>query len=164
MQPPCAVDRARVRHLARHLEVSLNLLTIIDILNEIPNRVLQYLRKHFNLEISRSSQNKDRKVETGVHNCRCSNHLDFARGQPRTQIDLDYEDDNINHWHYFKSSLFALTFVTVLTKSLKILGLQSEIVVCMGRWKNICKTDNVSPRTQIHLSPITAASISNESP
>jgi hypothetical protein len=49
MQPPCAVDRARVRYLERHLEVSLNLLTIIDILNEIPNRVLQYLRTHFNI-------------------------------------------------------------------------------------------------------------------
>jgi hypothetical protein len=49
MQPPCAVDRARVRYLERHLEVSLNLLTIIDILNESPNRVLQYLRTHFNL-------------------------------------------------------------------------------------------------------------------
>jgi len=42
MQPQCAVDRARVQHLARHLEVSLNLLTMIDILNESPNQVLQY--------------------------------------------------------------------------------------------------------------------------
>ena len=44
MQPPqCAVDRARVQHLARHIEVSLNRLTMIDILNESPNQVLQYL-------------------------------------------------------------------------------------------------------------------------
>ena len=38
-----AVDRARVQHLARHIEVSLNRLTMIDILNESPNQVLQYL-------------------------------------------------------------------------------------------------------------------------
>ena len=43
MQPQCAVNRARVQHLARHIEVSLNRLTMIDILNESPNQVLQYL-------------------------------------------------------------------------------------------------------------------------
>ena len=43
MQPQCAVDRARVQHLARYIEVSLNRLTMIDILNESPNQVLQYL-------------------------------------------------------------------------------------------------------------------------
>ena len=46
MQPQCAVDRARVQHLARHIEVSLNRLTMIDILNESPNQVLQYLHTH----------------------------------------------------------------------------------------------------------------------
>ena len=36
-------------HLARHLEVSLNLLTIIDILNKSPHQFLQYSRTNFNL-------------------------------------------------------------------------------------------------------------------
>jgi len=70
MQPQCAVDRARVRHLARHPEVNLNLLTMIDILNESPDQALQYSRKHFYLLMSRSSYNKGRKVKpasTNVH-------------------------------------------------------------------------------------------------
>ena len=46
MQPQCAVDRARVQHLARHFEVSLNRLTMIDILNESPNQVLQNSHTH----------------------------------------------------------------------------------------------------------------------
>ncbi len=71
MQPQCAVDRARVQHLARHIEVSLNRLTMIDILNESPNQVLLYSRKLSCLKISRSSHNKGRKVRTGVHKCTC---------------------------------------------------------------------------------------------
>ena len=47
MQPQCAVERARVRHLARHPEVNSNLLTMVDILNESPNQALQYSRTHF---------------------------------------------------------------------------------------------------------------------
>ena len=49
MQPQCAFDRARVQHLARHIEVSLNRLTMIDILNERPKQVLQYLHTHSHL-------------------------------------------------------------------------------------------------------------------
>ena len=40
MQPHGSVERARVRHLARHSEVNLNLLTIVDILNESPKQAL----------------------------------------------------------------------------------------------------------------------------
>ena len=65
MQPQCAVDRARVQHRARHIEVSLNRLTMIDILNY--------------------------------------------------------------------SSRLELTFVIIFTKLLKILCLQSEIIVRRGR-------------------------------
>ena len=54
MQPQCAVERARVRHLARHPEVNLNLLTMVDILNESPDQALQYSRKHLYLLMSRS--------------------------------------------------------------------------------------------------------------
>ena len=102
MQPQCAVDRARVRHLARHPEVNLNLLTMVDILNESPDQALQYSRKHFYLSMSRSSYNKGRKVKpasTNVH-VWCLNHLKVARVSPRTQTGLDYEDEHIKRKHY----------------------------------------------------------------
>jgi hypothetical protein len=41
-QPQCAVERARVRHLARHPEVYSNLFRTVDILNESPNKALKY--------------------------------------------------------------------------------------------------------------------------
>ncbi len=50
MQPQCLVERARVRHLARHPEVNLNLLTMVDILNKSPNQALHYLSAHLYLE------------------------------------------------------------------------------------------------------------------
>ena len=100
MQPQCAVDRARVRHLVRHPEVNLNLLTMIDILNESPHQALQYSRKHFYLLMGRLSYNKGRKVKTGVHRCTCLNHLQVARVSPKTQIGLDYEDGCIKRKHY----------------------------------------------------------------
>ena len=40
IQPHGSVERARVRHLARHPEVNFNLLTIVDILNESPKQAL----------------------------------------------------------------------------------------------------------------------------
>ena len=40
MQPHGSVERARVRHLARHSECYLNLLTTVDILNESPKQAL----------------------------------------------------------------------------------------------------------------------------
>ena len=49
MQPQRAIDRTRVRHLARRPEVNLNLLTMVGILNESPNQYLQYLRTHIDL-------------------------------------------------------------------------------------------------------------------
>ena len=100
MQPQCAVERARVRHLARHPEVNLNLLAMVDILNESPDQALQYSHKHFYLLMSRSSYNKGRKVKTGVHRCTCLNHLQVARVSPKTQIGLDYEDGCIKRKHY----------------------------------------------------------------
>ena len=42
MQPQCLVERARVRHLERHPEVNLNLLTMVDILNKSPDQALHY--------------------------------------------------------------------------------------------------------------------------
>ena len=42
MQLLCTVERARVRHLARHPEVNLNLLTMVDILNKSPDQALHY--------------------------------------------------------------------------------------------------------------------------
>ena len=88
MQPQCAVERARVRHLARHPEVYLNLLTMVDILNESPDQALQYSRKHFYLLMDRTSFNKGRS------------HLQVARVSPKTQICLDYEDGHIKRKHY----------------------------------------------------------------
>jgi len=95
MQPQCLVERARVRHLARHPEVNLILLTMVDILNKSPNQALHYLSAHLYLLISRSSCNKGRKVNTGVHSCAYWNHLEVARVTPRTQIELDYKDEHI---------------------------------------------------------------------
>ena len=46
MQPHGSVERARVRHLARHSECNLNLLTTVDILNESPKQALHYSRAH----------------------------------------------------------------------------------------------------------------------
>ena len=95
MQPQCLVERARVRHLARHPEVNLNLLTMVDILNKSPNQAIHYLPAHLYLLMSRSSCNKGRKVNTGVHSCAYWNHLEVARVTPRTQIELDYKDEHI---------------------------------------------------------------------
>ena len=69
MQPQFAVERARVRHQARHSEVNLNVLTMVDILNESPDQALQHSHTHLYLLMSRSSYNKGRKVKTGVHKC-----------------------------------------------------------------------------------------------
>ena len=69
MQPQSAVERARVRHLARHPEVYSNLFRMVDILNESPNQALQYSCTHFYLLMGTSSYNKGRKVQTGVHEC-----------------------------------------------------------------------------------------------
>ena len=68
-QPQCAVERARVRHLARRPEVYSNLFRTVDILNESPNKALKYSCKHFYLLMGTSSYNKGRKVQTGVHEC-----------------------------------------------------------------------------------------------
>ena len=43
MQQQRAVDRTMMRHLARHLELNLSQLIMVDSLNESPNQVLQYL-------------------------------------------------------------------------------------------------------------------------
>ena len=95
MQPQCLVERARVRHLARHPEVNLNLLTMVDILNKSPDQALHFSPAHFYLLRSRSSCNKGRKVNTGVHSCAYWNHLEVARVTPRTQSELDYKDEHI---------------------------------------------------------------------
>ena len=89
MQPQCLVERARVRHLARHPEVNLNLLTMVGILNKSPNQALHYSSAHLYLLMSRSSCNKGRKVNTGVHKCAYCNHLEVVRVTPRTPINLD---------------------------------------------------------------------------
>ena len=73
-QPQCAVERARVRHLARHPEVYSNLFRTVDILNESPNKALKYSCTHFYLLMGTSSYNKGRKVQTGVHECIRENH------------------------------------------------------------------------------------------
>ena len=95
MQPHGSVERARVRHLARHPEVNLNLLTMADILNKRPNQALHYSPAHLYLLMSRSSCNNGRKVNTGVHKCAYWNHLEVARVTPRTQIELDFKDEHI---------------------------------------------------------------------
>ena len=134
MQPQCSVERARVRHLARHPEVNLNLQTMVGILNKSSNQALHYSPAHLYLLMSRSSCNKGRKVNTGVHKCAYWNHLEVARVTPRTLIDLDYKDEHIKLQHYFQSSRFALTSLTVLTNMLRTLA-QSQIFAHWGRRK-----------------------------
>ena len=77
-----AVERARVRHLARHPEVYSNLFRTVDILNESPNKALKYSCTHFYLLMGTSSYNKGRKVQTGVHECIRENHPWVTRGPP----------------------------------------------------------------------------------
>ena len=141
MQPQCSVERARVRHLARHPEVNLNLQTMVGILNKSSNQALHYSPAHLYLLMSRSSCNKGRKVNTGVHKCAYWNHLEVARVTPRTLIDLDYKDEHI------KLQLFLVfTIRTYISDSLdKYVANTGSVPNCcpLGQTKNINKTHMV---------------------
>ena len=47
IQQQRAVDRTMVRHLARHPELNLSRLIMVDSFNESPYQVLQYSYRHF---------------------------------------------------------------------------------------------------------------------
>ena len=67
MQQQRGVDRTKMRHLARHLELNLNPLIMADSLNESSFQFLQYVSTHFYLSLSRSSRKWDWKAHSVVY-------------------------------------------------------------------------------------------------
>lgn len=74
MQQQRGVDRTKMRHLARHPELNLNPLIMVDSLNERSFQILEYVSTHFYLSLSRSSSNKGRKAQSVVLICTKLSH------------------------------------------------------------------------------------------
>jgi hypothetical protein len=82
MQQQRGVDRTKMRHLARHPELNLNPLKVVDSLTEKSFQILEYVPTHFYLSLSRSSSNKGRKAQSVVLICSKINHPRATRGPP----------------------------------------------------------------------------------
>ena len=74
MQQQRGVDRTKMRHLARHPELNLNPLIMVDSLNERSFQILEYVSTHFYLSLSRSTSNKGWKAQIVVLICTTLNH------------------------------------------------------------------------------------------
>ncbi len=64
MQQQRGVDRTKMRHLARHPELNLNPLKVVDSLTEKSFQILEYVPTHFYLSLSRSSSSKGRNDQS----------------------------------------------------------------------------------------------------
>ena len=74
MQQQRGVDRTKMRHLARHPELNLNPLIMVDSLNKRSFEIFEYVSTHFYLSLSRSSSNKGRKAQSVVLICTKLSH------------------------------------------------------------------------------------------
>jgi hypothetical protein len=74
MQQQRGVDRTKMRHLARHPELNLSQLILVDSVSECPNQVLQYSYRHSIPFFEHNVEKEGQKAQIVVKMCTSLNH------------------------------------------------------------------------------------------